>query len=299
MMANPQLAERIVASPRKGIYWIASYPKSGNTWLRIFLTELLAGAPSPFPRINRLGAIPSLSGRPLFDEIAGVSTSDLTQREIDRIRPAVVRSMLGEARSNLYFKVHDANRVNDRHERIFPLDVTLGTVYLVRNPLDVAVSYAHHSAVDVDRAIEWMALPHHCIGGGGRGQMLQPLGHWSSHVRSWIDEEAMPVRVIRYEDMLTETERTFTETAEFVGLTADAERIREAIDAVSFDRLRTREEEVGFWEKNPISESFFRSGRAGDWADVLTDVQRDRIIEDHGAVMRRLGYLDDQGEPVR
>ena len=79
--------------------------------------------------------------------------------------------------------------------------------------------------------------------------------------------------------------------AGFLGLRPPRERLLRAIERSSFQRLQGREEVHGFKERSEHQKRFFREGRAGQWRDVLTQGQIDRIVEAHGPTMQRFGYL--------
>jgi aryl sulfotransferase len=100
---------------------------------------------------------------------------------------------------------------------------------------------------------------------------------------------------MRYEDMCRQPVEAFSGAIRFLGLDDDLERVRRAIDFSSFDALRQQELKHGFKEKPSEAASFFRSGRVGAWRAILTDKQIERLVLDHGAVMRRLGYLSESG----
>ena len=283
----------------KPIVWLASYPKSGNTWFRTFLMNLLRDSEDPVD-INELRTGSIASARNPFDIHTGLEASDLTQDEIDLLRPGVYRRMADKAERTGHHKVHDAYTVNGNGEPLFPTDATLGAVYLVRNPLNVAPSYAHHSARDVEWAVEALGDRSHTMSDGPKqlhNQFRQILLGWSGHVTSWLDDPPFPVEVVRYEDMHVDAEATFTRAARACDLDHTAEEIRDAIAKSSFDVVKAQEEEKGFGEKMPKSESFFRKGKIGSWRESLTDDQAARVIADHHEVMVRLGYLRD-GEPV-
>jgi RimJ/RimL family protein N-acetyltransferase len=90
---------------------------------------------------------------------------------------------------------------------------------------------------------------------------------------------------------------TFTEAARFLNLPAEPARIEKAIRFSDFRELARQEEEKGFRERPQHTERFFREGTSGGWRDKLTVAQFERIVADHGEVMRRLGYLDADGQP--
>jgi hypothetical protein len=91
--------------------------------------------------------------------------------------------------------------------------------------------------------------------------------------------------------MLEKPVETFSEIADHVRMTYTPEQFAAAIEQSSFRRLREQEERVGFGERPDTTERFFREGRAGQWREVLTPAQIDRIISDHGEQMARFGYL--------
>jgi len=284
----------------KRIVWLASYPKSGNTWFRAFVANLRSESERPVD-INdfRLGM--QAGARTPFDEIAGVEASDLTAEEIDRLRPGIYRKLAEEADEIECYKIHDAYTRTSDGRALIPPDATAGAIYFLRNPLDVAVSYAHHAHCDISQAITWMGDENHAMCANPARlyeQLRQRLLTWSGHVLSWVDQADVPVCVVRYEDMHVDTEATFTRAARFAGLPEDPARVSQAIRLSSFDELRRQEQEGGFVEKAPHAESFFRKGQVGAWRESLSHEQAARLIAEHGAVMQRFGYLGHAGQPV-
>jgi hypothetical protein len=269
------------------IVWLASYPKSGNTWLRAVLANYRREKEGPAD-INNLGS-PIASRRHEFDEITGVEASDLTIEEIDTLRPAVYRHLAAHARDPLPQKIHDAYT-----PALIPTDVTRGAIYIIRNPLDVAVSYANHLGVSIDRAISWMGDETYTIAAGRRhlpNQLRQRLLSWSGHALSWVDQSAFPVHVVRYEDMSLLPCETFAPALDFAGLATDAARLERAIANSSFEKLQQQEEAHGFDERPSTTGVFFRQGKPGGWRDALDASQVEHIVQDHAEVMRRFGYL--------
>lgn len=285
----------------KRITWLASYPKSGNTWLRVFLTNLERGEGEP-ASINALDFVSGSGTRIHFDEAVGYKAADLTHDEIDRLRPDVYVYESRVRDSAFYCKVHDAfSRLPDGRA-LFPPEVTSGAIYLIRNPLDVCVSFAHHlSEPDLDAVIASMADPGFAFCEVTRGQvwqLRQRLSSWSGHVLSWVDASEVPVHVMRYEDMTRLPEKTFTAAAAFLGLPHGRERVVDALRKSAFEELQRQEREQGFGERPPSAPSFFREGRVGSWRETLQADQAARIIRDHRDVMRRFGYLTEGDEPV-
>ncbi len=282
------------------IYWIASYPKSGNTWTRTFLTNYWRNLNQPVD-INELEGGPIASARNLFDESVGLESSDLTSAEIERLRPRVYREVAESSRENLYLKVHDAYTYTPDGVPLLSKEATAGAIYLIRNPLDVLVSFAHHSARPVEKMVKALNDPDYAFVNDPRrmgNQLVQKLLTWSGHVRSWVDEPGLNRLVVRYEDLHRDPEAAFGAMVRFAGLEFDAERLRKAIRFSSFDVLQAQEKEHGFGEKMPLSESFFRKGKIGTWREQVNDELAAQVVQAQREVMTRFGYLDENDRIV-
>lgn len=285
----------------KGIVWLASYPKSGNTWFRTFLTNFLRNGDQPVD-INNLDGGPIASARLPFDDAVGYDSGELTYDEIDALRPEVYIQQADRATETAYCKIHDAYTFLPDGRPLIPPEATACALYFVRNPLDVAVSFAHHSGHDrFDRVIHRMNREDFSFcetDATETNQLRQQLRSWSGHVKSWAEAPGIRVHVLRYEDMKLRPEETFGAAVRFAGLPDDAARVNKAIEFSRFEELRTQEEKKGFGEKMPRAKSFFRKGEIGSWREVLTPEQAARIVADQAEVMRRFGYLDEHGAPV-
>ncbi len=273
-----------------GIWWLASYPKSGNTWLRVALATLLSGRPAD------INAMPSVSvtanNRALFDNALGIESGDLTGEQETNLRPRVYEIWAAEAARPLYCKVHDAYRRTAAGEPMFPTAATRGAVYIVRDPRAVAVSFAHHLGEPIDETILRMHDPAMASSPAIKRlpRQLRPrLGPWREHVESWLGAP-FPVHLLRYEDMHGDPHGTFAGVADFLGLPSDRERIAMAVEAAAFPRLQAQEQATGFIEKPIQAAAFFREGRVDGWRQALTAEQASRIVASHGAVMRRCNY---------
>ena len=144
-----------------GIWWLASYPKSGNTWLRVALATLLSGRPADINAMPLVSLI--ANNRALFDDTLGIESTDLSIEQETDLRPRVYETWAAELARPLYCKAHDAYRMTPAGELLFPTAATLGAVYIVRDPRAVAVSFATHLGEPIDETI----LPHARSGSGG------------------------------------------------------------------------------------------------------------------------------------
>ncbi|NLW89424.1 MAG: sulfotransferase domain-containing protein [Clostridiaceae bacterium] len=282
-----------------GLVYLASYPKSGNTWFRTFLSFLLKEKDEEIT-INHLKTHGIFSSRSIVDEISGMKTSNMTFSEIDELRHSSFEYLAEKTRIMSIIKIHDAYTFLPDGTALVPGNQSKA-IYILRNPLDVAVSFAHHSNKEIDRTIEDMANERFAMCGAKKRllkQFRQQLLSWSGHVESWTTAANMPIHVVRYEDMLKSPVETFKAALVFLGLDFSDEEIECAVKLASFDRLKEQEKKIGFREKPTQAKSFFREGKAGGWRNRLTEEQVDKLIRDHAKVMRRWGYLDDAGTPV-
>jgi len=121
---------------------------------------------------------------------------------------------------------------------------------------------------------------------------------WSNHVRSWIGEKAFPVHVLKYEDMVADGGKELTKVLEFLEEEVDHDRVKKAVEATELSRLRKAEENEGFLEKSTKAGAFFTEG-GSRWQDELGPKWIKQIEEDHGDVMRGLGYLEAEVTELR
>ena len=293
------------------ILWLASYPKSGNTWLRIMLANLGRNDPVDINALQSHGGIASARAR--FDNTFLFAAGLLTHDECDRLRPALYRHVaaglappddaddtatdgLGALAGVYPIKTHDAWTCNDLGEPILGgKAAACGAILIVRDPRDVVASLANHNGQTLDEAIEFMARPDAEFARSTTRQpqqLRQRLLDWSGFNRSWLDQRELPVHLLRYEDMLRDPAGALGGVLDFVGARLSDEAIELAARLSAFQNLREQEAVAGFREtpKRARGRQFFRQGKAGGWRGELSEAQRQRVEREHGAMMVRLGY---------
>lgn len=272
----------------KCIAWLASYPKSGNTWLRIFLANYLTNGSEPVS-INRIShvALGDSLVRVYEKIVSGFDPSD-EERTVE-LREAMLRSLLGNPKNIHFIKTHNIN-ADLVGQPLIPPHLTRSAVYVVRNPLDLVLSYASHYNLDVSEAVLSISSQYNRVTPKD-GNVTQYLGNWSDHVRGWSRESAFPVHTVRYEDMTLNPKKAFTLIVRRLGLPFDKDRLAKAIEFSSFKRLKAQEDKDGFIEKSTGSDRFFRSGTAGQWQDALDKTLLEKIVSDHGKMMKKYDYL--------
>lgn len=281
------MEEKISTIPK--INWLASYPKSGNTWVRCLLHAYIYGSID-------------------FSSFYGITISDLnagawfaaspypwgmlTAEEKLLVRYSalmIMASVTSGGRSDRIIKTHCGNyRINSVD--LIPSQLTRSAVYIVRDPRDVLISYSKHMGISIDKAIEDMSEERLSLDFEGTG-ILQPMGSWKHHVMSWyVEGTIFPKIIIKYEDLLEDTEKEFRKILEiyFPDSKIDEEKVKLAIELSKFDNLKKQEEDKGFPEATKNTK-FFTTGRSS-WREILTKEQIQKIEEYNKEAMQRAGY---------
>ena len=272
-----------------GILWLASYPKSGNTWLRAFLHNLMRNPDQPYD-INKLRDMTAgESATLLYQKFDPRPWTDLKREDVARLRPQVHRWLMNVSPDTVFAKTDNA-LLEDQGQPLVNMEVTVGAIYVVRNPLDVAISYAHHLSIPIDEAVDLLGMPG-AVTIPSEKHVYEYISSWSQHVESWTKNPNPRLHVMRYEDMLDSPTRTFGDVARFLGINAPRPRIDKAIKQSSFKVLSAQEKARGFIERPEKAEAFFRRGEAGQWRRDLTADQVRRMVETHRTQMERFGYI--------
>lgn len=270
------------------IFWLASYPKSGNTWLRAFIANLIADPVEPLP-LSELPKYCEDEARPeRYSALAGRPSSELDIGELCALRDQVHAQIAAEAAGTVFVKTHNFAGDYDGHP-LHNAAVTAGAAYVVRNPLDVVVSMSHHFGTGIDEAIERL----NSDGVGTLNDELfvgQVLGSWAGHVESWAALEGPRFPVLRYEDLLEKPGKAFGKLARLLGV-ADRARVERAVRHASFRNLAGMERRDGFVEASDKAGRFFRAGRANQWREALSREQVTRVVEANRDTMKRFKYL--------
>ena len=281
------------------IVWLASYPKSGNTWLRAFIYNLIENPAQP-GKIAQLPRYFEEESKPRWYEpyAPPEGVAALSFEQAMALRPQVHQDIANSrARGTVFVKTHNMFGQFDGVP-LHNVGVMAGAVYLVRNPLDVVPSLADHFGISIDAAIEFMdreetATP------TNEENVAGFLASWSTHVASWTSNPHPSILVLRYEDLQDKPAKGFGAVAKMLGLDGDHQRIRKAIQFASFSELRKQEQASGFVEKSPNSRHFFRKGRKNQWMEALSGEQVERVVIRHREQMDRFGYVPPRFKSAR
>lgn len=274
------------------IVWLASYPKSGNTWIRAFLDNLMHDSARPLSVDRPSGMFAQGESAIGWYRIADPRPpAQWTRSDIARLRPRVHRMIAGSRDGTVFCKTHNALTTIDGHATV-NMAVSAGAIYIVRNPLDIVLSFADFQACSVDTAIAIMGRDGFETPTNERN-VSEHMASWSQHVASWTAGDNRGVHVVRYEDLLEAPYKSFAAIVAFLGQNFERKRIERAIEHASFDNLRRQEQKQGFSEKPAHQKAFFRKGTAGQWRHELTPRQVATVVSDHREQMARFGYLPE------
>lgn len=276
------------------IYWIASYPKSGNTWMRSFLARLVLGEEGA---INSLWSFaPDENYGALYQPYLARPIAETTVREQAEVRPRVQAQLAAAVEGFQFLKTH-AMYVAHAGTPTINAEVTAGAIYIVRNPLDVAISYSAFRNRDLDDTIALLNQPGRVLPRNPKHAYV-PCGSWSENVTSWTRKAHDGLLVLRYEDMLADPGAQFGRVADFIRIKTDAEYMESALAATSFGSLQDEEQEDGFSERPASTSQFFRRGEANQWRSELTDAQVAAVVRPNRSAMTAMGYWEPDFEQL-
>lgn len=273
-----------------GATWLASYPKSGNTWLRCLLEAYRRGG---LLDINDICISASDGDANFIRMVSPIPVEALQFRGQLMLRPAALMWLVSRLHPPRYVKTHFANISASRLTPCIPRELTSKAIYVVRDPRSVVLSVSHYYNFPTEHAVQAMNNLEFNIG-GDKNYSLSFVSSWSNHVRSWVGEKEFPVHVVRYEDLVSDGAKELTEVLQFLEIEPDEDLVERAVKAADLSRLRNQEAEGDGFRENAARErydhpSFFGNG-GNRWRDELSPKHTRQIEEDHGEVMQLLGY---------
>jgi len=269
------------------IIWIASYPKSGNTWVRALLSNyFLKKKTSIFDNIYNIKHFPR---EEIFEGIVDKKLIEKDQFELFKYFIPAQKKINENNKLNI-LKTHNfAGSIRD-----YPFtdsNNTCGVIYLIRDPRSVAVSFAYHDDISFEKSVD-LLLNEKRIGINEKIYIEARLS-WSIHAQSWINSN-WPKVIIRYEDLHNDPLIYFKSILlflrKFMKFEIDDEKIKKTIDICSFKNLSEEEKRVGFREKKG-SANFFRKGEIYEWKNILPKNLIKKIEQKFEKQMKELEYI--------
>tara|TARA_B100002051_G_scaffold112239_1_gene106837 strand:+ start:1033 stop:1866 length:834 start_codon:yes stop_codon:yes gene_type:complete len=276
------------------IIWLASYPKSGNTWVRYFLKSYFN---SPDKKLTLKREINDNFHSITFPDIVLLNEMKIDYLNFHNITKNWIpmQDYINLNNKTNFLKTHNAMCTINNHP-FTNTNNTLGAIYIVRDPRDVVASYAHHNNVSHEEIVESMINSQHGEYPEEKGKhfFISITGSWSDHYNSWKTYKGRKIIIIKYEDLVLKTNETFSKIIKYLNdinkTVFDEKKIKFSIEQTNFQNLRKLEEKEGFAEKGKGG-FFFRKGKIGSWKDELNKDLVKIIEEKFRKEMLELEYI--------
>tara|TARA_B100002051_G_scaffold272018_1_gene307866 strand:+ start:608 stop:1456 length:849 start_codon:yes stop_codon:yes gene_type:complete len=256
------------------IIWLSSYPKNGNTWLRSLVSAYYYTKDGFFLSDNQLNFIPQFPVKKYFE---GFNYNLTLPGDTSKYWIAA-QDKINLDKKIKFFKTHNAfvklgqnNFTNKKN--------TLGSIYIVRDPRNVLNSMSRHFQIDYEKALEVMQDQNNFTYDYKKKNDYsdyQFISSWEKNYQSWKNNDLIPVKFLKYEDLLNETFFVFKEIITFIDKITNnkkgfsREKAKNAVSSTSFENLKKIEEQKGFNEavvarENKKKIPFFNLGPKNDW----------------------------------
>ena len=282
------------------IFWIASYPKSGNTWLRALISSYYYSEDGKFDEniISRIGQFPEKRHFTSFDYDQNVVT------DTARFWLKAQEKINLDKKLN-FFKTHNAfGSVNNNP--FTDAKNSIGALYVVRDPRNVITSLKNHYELNTEQALKWMQNENNYIYDVHRFKQdgysdFQFISSWITNYKSWKVQKKIPIKIIKYEELLGETFIVFKDIIEFINKTSgnnekiNKDKLKNAVNSTLFDKLKSSEEKNGFSEAITSKTSnkkipFFYLGPKNDWRKILDDELKNKLNNIYKQNLIELSY---------
>ena len=282
------------------IFWISSYPKSGNTWLRILLSSYYF-TKDGFYDESVLKNIDQFPQKKFFNEFnydPRVAT--------DTIKFWIkAQEKINQDKKLRFFKTHNAFGALNNFD-FTNKDNSIGCVYVVRDPRNVITSLKNFYEMNDDQAFKWITNKNQYIYDVNKFEKdgysdFQFISSWDTNFESWKVQKKIPIKIIRYEDLLNQTFKIVSEVITFINQTTNnnekinKNKIKNAVNSSSFSKLQDKEKNEGFSEA-PKSKSgdnkipFFNLGPKNNWKIILNDDLKDKLNNIFKKKLEELSY---------
>ena len=285
------------------IIWLASYPKSGNTFLRSLLSAYFFTTDGNF-QFNSLDKISQFPSINLFKKF-GIDTSN--DEEMVKNYLHIQQKINSPNNKTIKFLKTHTSFYDINGYKFIDLNNTLGVIYIVRDPRSIAKSYANHNEMSLEQATNDLLEFNTLTGQTNHGkkikdQIVTHVGSWSSNYNTWKEfKKINRYLLIKYEDLVSETEKTFIDILNFifrlgkVKTQIDKYKLTNTLQSTTFEVMQKLEKENGFSEAIKDSEgkniTFFKYGHEKNNPNALPQVLKSKIEEELKNELLELNYI--------
>ena len=278
------------------IIWLASYPKSGNTWVRMFWRSYFLPSNQVFS-LNKKGDLDlEVSNFPTPKQLmeANIDHTDFANIAKNWITLQDIINLNGKLN---FLKTHNGNFTLNNYA-FTNTDNTIGGIYIVRDPRDVVLSNANHFGINNQESTNMMinmeSYEIENFDTQNKKEFRRSLmGSWSSNYLSWKNYKGRKIHLIKYEDLVENPTKYFTKMLEYMKsifpLNIDKDKIEKSIEETTFHKLQNLENQEGFIEKGVGK--FFRKGKVGEWKEKLEPKLSKQIEHHFKKEMLDLNYI--------
>ena len=283
------------------IIWLASYPKSGNTWVRAFLASVLYTKDG---RTN-LDDLKKLQQYPLKYQFNDLINNDFNLKNLSK-NWIKSQSIINSNKKHRFLKTHHA-MCNFNGYYFTDYTNSLGTIYIVRDPRNVVSSvYNHFSLKSMEQAKDFIFNENMAIdmildkkNDKNINRIVYTLiSSWKNHYNSW-KKFRRNLLIIKYEDLIDNPEKEFLKIRKYLSKILNYEiddlKFHNAIQENSFDKLKNVEKKNGFnesvFDNKKMKKNFFNLGPKNDYKKILDEKIVKEIEEKFCIEMKELGYL--------
>ena len=275
------------------IIWCASYPKSGNTWVRAIIASLVYSKNGIF-NFDMLRKVSLFPKRFYFKDFIS-DYSDL--KKISQHWIDAQEKINSDGKLKIY-KTHNGN-YNFLGNDFTNKKNTAGVIYIVRDPRNVIASISNHYQLNLQESVNFLLDEKRFLYNKNdpndlsEENIITLLGSWKSHYNSWkISSNSI---LIRYEDLLTNTKLEIKKISDFIkkyiNFEINNEKIQNILKSTSFEKLKAMEEKEGFEEASSSDIKFFNLGPKNNWKNTI-DKKLIYIIEKNfSKEMEEIGYI--------